>query len=75
MLEQIALVHSAARINRYAAPINTFDNALLIHNECCAVGEPVFGIENPIIFADLALEIAQQGKCEAVLLGKDSVGG
>lgn len=75
MFEHTALIHSAARINRHAALINTLDDAMLVHNECGAVCEPVFAIENPIIFADLALEIAQQGKCKAVLLGKDSVGG
>ena len=73
--EHAALVHGATRINRHAAAVNMLDDAMPVYNECRAVCKPVFGIENPIIFADLALEIAQQGKREAVLLGKNSVGG
>ena len=55
--------------------VNVLDHASLVHHERRAVGESVFLVEDPVLFGNCPLKIAQQWIGEPELLRELPVGG
>jgi len=75
MLQQTTCCASAARVDGVPTYVDVLDDAFLVNHERGAVGELLFLIEDPVLFGDRSLEVAQERKVNAFLLGEGGVGG
>ena len=75
MLQQVAGLPDAARIDGLGTLLDVLHNPLLVDQKTGAHGQTLGRVQNSILLADVSLEVAQQGKGEAILLGKSMVAG
>ncbi len=74
MLEQSAGLVRAARVDRIFPFFDVLDDAVFVNHESRAVREPVFLVQNTVLLRGRPLEVTEEGKCQAFLLRKGSVG-
>jgi hypothetical protein len=75
MFQQATRGTGAAGVDGVPAYVDVLDDAFLVNHERRAVGELLLLIEDTVLFGDRSLEVAQERKVDAFLLGKGRVGG
>jgi hypothetical protein len=75
VLQNAAGLHGAARVDGRGVPFDVLDHAFLVDHKSGAIGKPPFFIENAVLGGNRPLEIAEDGKGDANLLGEFPVGG
>ncbi len=73
MLDQTAGLGRAVRVDRVLADVNVPYDPFLVHDERGAVREAAFLVQDAVLFGDRPLEIAEERKVYAFLLGEGVV--
>jgi len=73
VFQQAACGARSARVNGLAAFLNVLDHPVFIHHEGGAIGKAVLFIQNPVLFGNVSLKIAEEGESKAFLLGEGAV--
>jgi len=71
---QAAGIVSARRVQSFPVLVNVRDDALLVDHKSGAVGKPVLGVQDSILFQNRPVEIAEQRESDANLFGKCPIG-
>src|ERR1041384_395034 len=75
MLEEVACLVSAGRVNGGAALFDVFDDALFVYDEGGARRVAALFVEQAVVFDGRAMPVAQKRKGYADVLSKPAVGG
>jgi len=73
--EDVATVSCSRWINRYISFIDVLNDPILIYYKCGSISEPLFFVEDAVLFHHGSFEIAEEWKCDADVLSKTAVGG
>src|SRR5678815_3027474 len=73
--EDVAGVCCSGWINRYISFIDVLNDPVLIYYKSSSISEPLFFVEDAVLFHHGSFEIAEEWKCDADVLSKTAVGG
>ena len=75
MLEHVARVDDACRIDSDVSFVDVLNDAFFVDQEGGAISKALLLVEDAIVFNDSAFEIAEDGKCNSELFCEFAVGG
>ena len=75
MLQEVAGLPDAARIDRFGALLDVLDDPVLVNQERGADGQTPVRIQDSVLHADFTFEVAEQWEGDAEVFGKAFVAG